>query len=493
MRANLLRLARAGCLASLLVTAQGAHAGVAMDCEGTIRSWVLGGYYKSGDCHCSNGQPVCSGQSSAGSSGKGHGLSMQNAVKLQALQGVLDGIVNSMVSKPPPRQQIKPLPPIDHTSGDEQANREKQILQQQFDANKAGLLSDLKGIDSSPADGSAEALAAQARKPFDTADTAMEIKLPAPGASGAATPFFGDTMPLADIQLLVNPENDPRVVDLRKAKTYVAENMKADSKRLAAKVKRYEERSNGEPIIAPPACADLAKKLNGLLIQRNRFQQTVNMAQEQLETWQSANRNALVNAAKDGLEYFTGQMLEGLSKRGEAADRLQNIYLKHSEQMAREGLDVAGLQAKIRTLRKISAAGQVAEFTGAGSDWKGFAKDGGSSLLASMSASNQEIQQMLEEPGMQKYFETESPYLKTLLDISRIAASNKVYGKWVAKKIPVIGAIELGINQSYNALDWILSFNRTIEAHNINGKVLDAARNLQANINDTSRALKACP
>lgn len=492
MLTRLLRIAGISSLASLLVFSQGAHAGVAMDCEGTIRSWVLGGYYKSGDCYCSNGQPVCSGQSSAGSSGKSRsgGLSMQNAVKLQALQGVLDGIANSMVSKPPPRQQIKPLPPIDHTTGDGQANRDKQILQQQFDANKAGLLSDLKGMDSPAADNSMEGLATHARKSFDTG---LEIKLPAPGATGIATPFFGDTMPLADLQLLVHPENDPRVVDLRKAKTYVAENVKADGKRLAAKVKRYEERSNGEPIIAPPACAALAKKLDGLLIQRDRFQQTVNMAQEQLETWQSANRNALVNAAKDGLEYFTGEMLERLGKRGEAADRLQNIYLKHSEQMAREGLDVAGLQAKIRTLRKISAAGEVAEFTGTGSEWQGFAKDGGSSLLASMSASNQEIQQMLESPGMQKYFETESPYLHALLDISRIAASNKVFGKWVAKKIPVIGAIELGINQSYNGLDWILSFNRIVEAHNINGKVLDAARNLQTNINETSRALKACP
>lgn len=75
-----------------------------MDCKGTIQAWIISGYYKSGDCHCSpDGKPVCpaiiSSHSSGGSSGS---HAVQNAVKSQVLQGVVDGIVNSMLS--PPRQ-----------------------------------------------------------------------------------------------------------------------------------------------------------------------------------------------------------------------------------------------------------------------------------------------------------------------------------------------------------------------------------------------------
>ncbi|MBN1906624.1 MAG: hypothetical protein JW927_16195 [Deltaproteobacteria bacterium] len=39
-----------------------------------------------------------------------------------------------------------------------------------------------------------------------------------------------------------------------------------------------------------------------------------------------------------------------------------------------------------------------------------------------------------------------------MLDISRIAASANVFGKWVAKKMPVVTGIELAINQLYNAI-----------------------------------------
>ncbi len=79
------------------------------------------------------------------------------------------------------------------------------------------------------------------------------------------------------------------------------------------------------------------------------------------------------------------------------------------------------------------------------------------------------------------------------MGFSKIAASNAVFGKWVAKKIPVIAGIELAINQTYNAMDWYLSFNRIMDANSINGKVLDTARQIQKNIDNTVIELKGCP
>lgn len=60
---------------------------------------------------------------------------------------------------------------------------------------------------------------------------------------------------------------------------------------------------------------------------------------------------------------------------------------------------------------------------------------------------------MLDAPEMKKYFETATPELNTLLDISKLAASNRIFGKWVAKKIPVVAVIELSIKQVYNGTD----------------------------------------
>ena len=232
--------------------------------------------------------------------------------------------------------------------------------------------------------------------------------------------------------------------------------------------------------------------MKGFVNQRQQFRKSIDLSQNELDIWETANHNALINAAKDGLEYFTEELLEGLSNRGKAADRLQQIFDKNVKQMAAEGINVAGIKAKIDKLRSISSAGQIAELTANINDWETFIKDRMSSLIGRLTVSNTEIKGILEDPEMKKYFETEALDLNTLLDISKIAASNMVFGKWVAKKLPVIAVIELSIKQSYNGLDYFLSLNRIIKAQKINGGVLDAARYIQKNIDDTYLALSKC-
>lgn len=339
-------------------------------------------------------------------------------------------------------------------------------------------------------DGDAETLAANARAPFDTPATPV---LPGPGSTGGATPFFGDTMPVEDLQLLVNPEQDPRVVDLTKAHHFVVSSLKEDTPKLEAIVRKNEGNGTGATTPKVQDCKRLAEFLKGSMQQRNQFQKTLQSAQEQVTTWETANRNALLNAAKDGLEYFSGQILESLSKRGEAAARLQRIYDQKSGQMARDGLDLVAIQAKIKRLQKLSSVGQTADFISSMSDWQTFMKDGISSLVAQLKGSNQDLEGFFSEPGMQVYFGAEAPELQALLDISKIAASNKVLGKWVAKKIPIIAGVELAINQIYNGWDWYSSFKRLSEANSINGRAMDAARAIQQNIDNTYLRLKDCP
>jgi hypothetical protein len=345
----------------------------------------------------------------------------------------------------------------------------------------------IKGLD-----GDMESLEANARKPFDTAgELGVDSVNP-----GTPTPFFGDKMPVADIKTLVDPDNAPNVVDLREAKKFVVENIKKDSKKLAVATKPKPQPKSQKPQDKPkatlPSCEKVRIKLAGFIAQRAKFKKTIDFSQSQLDIWKSANRNALLNAAKDGIEYFTGEILEGLTKRAKAADRLAAIYEKNSAEMAKKGIDIAKIKEKIDRLRLLSSVGQVSKITADISDWQGFLKHGLSSLLNTLTSSNEEIQQMMNDPKLSEYFKDAAPELNTLLDISKIAAASKVFGKWVAKKLSIIGAIELSIKQSYNALDWFLSYKRILEANKINGNVLQTARGIQLNIDNAYMELGNC-
>lgn len=346
-------------------------------------------------------------------------------------------------------------------------------------------------LDFKTLDGDAETLAAGARKPFDVAGAVTASG--SPSSSGVATPFFGETMSLEDIQTLLDVENNPSIVDLRAAKQFMDEKIRKDYSGIVALLGQLEPGTSGEPIIQKPDCIKLGKQLKGFINQRMQFQKTIELSRNELDLWETANRNALINSIKDGLEYFTGQLLEGFTNRGKVADRLQQITAQNIRQMTKEGVDVVGLQGKIDRLCALSSTGQVADFAANMNDWQTFVKDGMSSLITRFSNSNDEIKEFFEDPKLKKYFETEQPELSVLLDISKIAASNKIFGKWVAKKIPLIACIEISIKQTYNGLDYFLSLNRILKAQKINGGVMDASRYIQKNIDETYTALSECP
>lgn len=320
-----------------------------------------------------------------------------------------------------------------------------------------------------------DALAAAAREPFDTA--------------GESSGFWGDTLSEQDVRLLVEPENDPRIVDLSKASTYVVQSLKDEQTAKAREVDKSQPVNN-----SPPAqeCAALTQKLSGYLNQRSKFYQTVLTAQEQVNSWREANRNALMNAAKEGVALWLGDILETLAKRGQAAERLRRIVEQNGSAMASNGVDVAALTAKIERLKILSRVGQIAELANQGQGWHSFLQNGFSALLAELTSSNQEMTQILENPGIQPFVAADAPFLSAALDLSTIAASHAVFGKWVAKKMPVVAAAQFAVNQSYNALDWLLSFNRLAKSHEINGQVLASAQSLQERIDDTRIMLDAC-
>lgn len=471
-----------------------AMAGIEMDCPGSVKALALQGY----NCSCSGGQLLCGGSGT----GKSHrGGSSAAGMKAMIATTVVESLLTAIFSSPQNSQKdalaeqqkaavlaAQYLAQKKAREAQEQAAYEKmmQSYKQLEDAAEVQFktLSDTS-LDFKTLDGDMEALAAGARQPFDTAS---DFTLPPSESGGNPTPFFGDTMPTEDLQLLVNPENDPRVVDLRKAKTLIVDSLKTEAEQRAATAQPMDKK----PAMTAAECRSLSHKLSGYLDQRNKFHKTVLLAQEQLATWEDANRNALVNAAKAGVEYFAGLYLDVLKNRALAADRLLGIYERRAAEMARDGLDVKEIESKIRRLHTMSRIGNFSDVVSSANDWQTFIKDGMSGLINQLTSSNDEIKGMLEDPGVQKYFTADAPELNALLDITKISASNKVLGKWVARKMPLIAMLEISVKQSYNVTDWYLSFKRVAEANRINGQVYAAARSLQGHIADAHLSLQQC-
>jgi len=483
------------CLFLLLVagaTPQCVMAGIEMDCEGSAAAYRLQGI----DCTCINDQIVCGGSASKG---VGRGLSSSAQLKGMVFGMVFESLLTSLFTTPQASQADIQAAQQRAAELAWQQEQERQAREAAAQAAYEQMMQSYKMLSNShqlgyktisdtqigfkTLESETELLAAAARSPFDSAPA-----LKAPG-SGGATPFFGDTMPLEDIQLLVNSDNDPRVVDLRNAVTYVADNLAKDSERLAVALLRSASTDTGQPIIEAPDCQKLRKTLQSYVEQRQKFHKTILQSQEQLTVWEDANRNALVNAARDGFEYFAGMFLDVLKDRAEFAETVLQRINAQRDNLIKAGYNIAAYEAKLNRFKTI---GTAADNIAKANDWQTLMKDGISSLVAELTSSNVEIKAMMADPIMQQMFTTEMPRLNLLLDLSKLAASEKVFGKWVARKVPMIALLEISYKQTYNATDWLLSFHRIAEANRINGEVMNAARSLQRNIDETYASLQQC-
>jgi len=329
-----------------------------------------------------------------------------------------------------------------------------------------------------------ESMAAAARSPFDTAG---EVTISAAAGSHSATPFFGDAIPTADLRLLIHPQDDPRLVDLSEAAGFVVADLKEQSESEGAPI----EEENRQPP-SPEQCKQLTRRLDSYLQQQTKFRGTVLMAQQQVDEWQQANRQALLNQAKDGMEYFIGNYMEMLSNRGKAADRLLMAYGRNKQTMIRKGIDVAEIEARILRLKATGYVGDAAWMSGNVDAWQAFLKDGVSALVSQLSGSNAEVKELMQRPELEPYLNTGDPELSFLLDISKLAAGGKVFGKWVARQMPLVGLLEISVKTTYNATDWVLSLRNIMQSNRINGEVMESAKSLQRQIHKTRTELQGC-
>jgi len=446
----------------------------------------------------------CPDDTSSASSGRGNASTGASRASkpakpdMNAVIGgmVMQGVLEAMMNPPkPPKGNLDDVIAAQRQAEAlkaQQAARAKaansptfRALQAQVNGYKGGATGSLalKGVDDD-----LTALAAQAREPFDTAGDTMNGADNEPIAVEAPTPFFGDTMPEADLRLLVEPENDPRVVDLREAQSFVVASLKNDED-----AKQMPAETVAKPELTHDECIALQGKLDRFLTQREKFAQTIDLAAGELDRWEKQNNEALTNFAMEGIQHYLGNFQDYLTRRGMAADRLLGIYAKNANTMAKEGIDVATLTAKMQALKRISTAGQLSTLSSQGQEWAGFLKDGLSGLIASMAEDNTAMETLLADPKVAPYFESDMPTIRAALDLTKIAAGSAVFGKWVARKMPIVAGCELAVNQGYNALDWAMSFHHMVRSHDIYGKALDSAKKIQGQITTMRITLSGCP
>lgn len=446
--------------------------------------------------NCSDNSATESSASGGGSAGpfrppKPARPDMNAVVGGMIMQGVLEAVLNppqpvrgnidDVIAAQRQAEALKAQQAAQSKAADSAAFRALQSQVNGYKGSSPGSLA-LKGVDDE-----LTALAAQVREPFDTPGSELAGETVSGGEAKNPTPFFGDTMPEADLRLLVEPENDPRVVDLREAQSLVVASIKSD-----ADARQLPAETVANPELTREECVALNQKLDRVLIQREKFAKTVDLAASELERWEKQNREALTNFATAGVQHYLGNFQDYLTRRGAAADRLLRIYAKNANTMAKEGVDVTALAAKMQTLKRISTAGQISGLSSQGLEWSGFMKNGLSAMIGQLAADNTALEDMLADPAVEKHFETELPALKAALDLTKIAAGAEVFGKWAARKMPVVAGCELAIDQSYNAFDWALSFKQMISSRDIYGNALDAAKGIQKLITETRLAQSGC-
>lgn len=402
-----------------------------------------------------------------------------------------------------------------------QALKDEQQRETDFQKQHAGIMASFGGTVGTAGEGfhlpaSDEALRAAASAGFDTpiGGTPPGDHHDAPGplaSTGKPTPFFGDKLPAQDVRLLVEPENDPHVVDLRKAKEFVVRSLKEHEPGNAAPAKAATPATPathpnltsypgimapGEPIIepgpTPQQCAVLHRRLQNYLTQQQRFYKTILLASDQLDSWERQSRAALVHAMKDGLEYFTGVGLRALDEAGKAADAELLVLNSKRAQMLKDGVEVGPLEAAIRNLKHASSRGKLADALGGTVDAKSFLADGATVMVEQLSSAHDAVQAMLEDPRYSQYFQDTLPESRLAADIGTLVASSKIFSKWGAEKVPLIALAQLAVNETYNGMDFYLGFQRWRQANKINGKVLESAQSLQRHIDETATESLAC-
>lgn len=455
--------------------------------------------------------PVPVGGISSASSVKGSTPSVSSSPGAMVASGIMQMLITKMLSPDPKQEQAEAAAKqaeLDRIAAEAEIQRQiEAALEQERYENMMKLYKPAPGsqslemkttsgadLDFKTLNGDAEQMRVDARKQFESSGndhSFPEIK--------DGTDFFGIPVSSPDFQTLVDPDNDPNIVDLTKADKYIVENI---AKEESAKVEslKKDEPAQVKKDLPEGYCANLQTKLSGFTDTRAKFQKTINLTQGELTKWKEQNNAALWNAAKSGVSLVTDIFLKHLELRKTGA-----LDIKKYLEALPLGKTPGAVDNYVKILDQVINfkynLPKTADNIKKAADYAYLLRDATQVLAEDIAKSNNEVASMLNDPKFKALLNDGNPEVDAGQSAAGKLADIVLEGKTLQEKLvgaftktmPIVAWCQFAVDQTYNATDWILSYKNICNLNSVTGKELEAAQYLQNKIFETQSLLKECP
>lgn len=331
--------------------------------------------------------------------------------------------------------------------------------------------------------------------------------------------FFGTDVSVSDLNLITDPDNDPMIVKVTKTKEYLKEKVNED-KLTVDNLKGDEVKKDGEPIIVKEKCSDVNKLLAKYVKQRENFQQTVNLASDELDVWKEGTKEAMIEMAKNVASFAFDRIVDVVKIRNEKALNFKNRFMKNEEALRKKGVKYDEYMKKLdRQILAYDAADLISELQGFKDKFEG-TRNITHSLAKKLDSYDGEMKEIWKDPLLNEFLSddpeqdakefTAETIFEELLDKDNIKGMmdkkglKKMIGKNGFKHLemfvdnsfltntPVVAYSQFAVTTVYDISNILTNYYRVLKANEINNNVMETANIIQHNINETYSRLKDC-
>lgn len=314
-------------------------------------------------------------------------------------------------------------------------------------------------------------------------------------ASGG-TNFFGMGLSSPEFQTLMDPDNDPMIVDLTEANTFIVDNLKKDEV-SAGEPASKEEPKNEVPDKAK--CLEMETRLASDLANREKFQKTIDLTLTELNKWKEQNNAAFWNAVTDGLNTTAGVFLDYVIESRKQAAAIQKVIIDNQQKWIDNKVFTPESVKRYKDLTDLRLSNYEDAVFGKqisnAADYYGLLRNSIQAVTERLSGTDSEYREMckiLQQGGYLGDF--------PIVDAAQFLAGKTIEAFMknpetiVTKnlKIGYVTIAQLAVDEFYNAMDWYLSYKNICTLRDVSGKELEAAKYLQSKIDEKRAFLSKC-
>lgn len=310
------------------------------------------------------------------------------------------------------------------------------------------------------------------------------------------TNFFG-SMSDSTIQLLFNPLSDPMVVDLSNTQAYFEKTSTLNG--VIDDLKKNDP-SNLQKKLTVEECTSIQEKLDRDIKNRNSYIKTINTTLNEIEEWKEVNNKAMLDAFTEGLDYFTGKLLDQVNAKKEKAELLKKTM---QEILKREPNNI-GAKNLIQFLDKnyldqnwrsnvINGCKKYISLKEKGADlikYYEVTRDALKNTLDGLSSLDKELMTMMNDPSIKSFLDDEAfmnscVFIGIDVILTTFLSSEKVniaLNKAFSNKIPYVAIAQSAVNLAYDGFAYWTSWCNLKDLKNVHGKELETAQMLQDHI-----------